>query len=220
MCDNSRDHGCGMSEPSSRASQSGLEALIERAKAGDMEALGALLEAYRKYLGLLARTSLDPKLRAKMGASDVVQEVLLQVHANFGKFRGRTEAELVPWLREVLTWKLGDVARRYAHNQGRQVGRERSLEDAVERSSLALRDLVAAPGSAPSQRAQRREMEVILADALHELDPDHREVLVLRNLEELPWAEVAERMGRTPDAARMLWARALTRIRPLIEARL
>jgi RNA polymerase sigma-70 factor (ECF subfamily) len=62
-------------------------------------------------------------------------------------------------------------------------------------------------------------MSVILADALAELSDDYREVIVLHNLEELDWPEVARRMNRTPSAARMLWARALKQLRPLLEER-
>jgi RNA polymerase sigma-70 factor (ECF subfamily) len=61
---------------------------------------------------------------------------------------------------------------------------------------------------------------VVLSDALAELGEDHREVLVLHHLEGLGWDEVARRMGRTPNAVRKLWARALDQLRPLIDERL
>ena len=63
-------------------------------------------------------------------------------------------------------------------------------------------------------------MSVILADALAELSPDHRQVLILRSIEELDWSEVAERMKRSVGAVRLLWTRALKQLRPLIEKRL
>jgi RNA polymerase sigma-70 factor (ECF subfamily) len=90
----------------------------------------------------------------------------------------------------------------------------------MERSSLALRDLLPASGASPSQEAQRRELGVVLADALSALDPDDREVVILRNLQELEWAEIAERMERSPGAVRMLWSRALQRIAPLLREKL
>jgi RNA polymerase sigma-70 factor (ECF subfamily) len=66
----------------------------------------------------------------------------------------------------------------------------------------------------------RREMSVVLADALEELEPHYRDVLFLKSIKELEWEEVAERMGRSQGAVRMLWTRALKNLRPLIEARL
>jgi RNA polymerase sigma-70 factor (ECF subfamily) len=75
-------------------------------------------------------------------------------------------------------------------------------------------------GHSPSQSAQRRELTIILADALAELAPDYREVVVLRTLEGRDWEDVARAMGRSLGAVRLLWARALKKLRPLIERRL
>ena len=80
--------------------------------------------------------------------------------------------------------------------------------------------MVAGNGHSPSQSAHRRELSVVLADALAELAADYREALVLRSLEGREWADVARVLGRSPDAARLLWARSLKKLRPLIEARL
>src|SRR5262249_33190779 len=102
----------------------------------------------------------------------------------------------------------------------RQVQRERSLEELLDQSSQALANLVAVDANSPSESAQRRELSVVLADALAELSPDHREVIVLRSLQERDWDEVARKRDRSAGAVRLLWTRALTRLRPLIEARL
>jgi len=79
---------------------------------------------------------------------------------------------------------------------------------------------VAGENSTPSQSAQRRELGVVLADALASLTVDYREVIVLRSIEEREWDEIAQRMGRSPGAVRMLWTRALQQLKPLIEDRL
>src|SRR5436305_4796952 len=90
---------------------------------------GALLESFRNYLRLLARTGVDASLQGKADPSDVVQEVLLKAHQGFDQFRGHTEAELAGWLRQILAHTLADLVRRYQATAARQVGRERSLED-------------------------------------------------------------------------------------------
>jgi RNA polymerase sigma-70 factor (ECF subfamily) len=194
--------------------------LIDHARRARPGALDQLLTAYRNYLRLLARTGIDASLRGKADASDLVQEALLKAHRHFGQFRGQTEAELAVWLRQILARCLADLVRRYRAAAARHVGRERSLEALLGGSSQALTRLLAAPGASPSESAQRREMIVVLADALAELTTDHREVLVLRSIEELDWDDVAQIMGRSPGAVRMLWARALKQLRPLIEERL
>ena len=56
-------------------------------------------------------------------------------------------------------------------------------------------------------------MDVLLADVLNRLPADYREVIVLRNLENLPHEAVAARMNRSPGAARILWVRALAALR-------
>jgi RNA polymerase sigma-70 factor (ECF subfamily) len=179
-----------------------------------------LLESFRNYLRLLARTGIDASLQGKADPSDVVQEALLKAHQSFDQFRGQSEAELAAWLRQILRNVLHDLLRRYQAAGQRQVSRERPLEEVLDASSAALNRLLAGPGPTPSESAERRELGVVLADALAELSGDHREVLVLRSLEEREWPEVARRMGRSEGAVRMLWARALKQLKPLIEKRL
>jgi RNA polymerase sigma-70 factor (ECF subfamily) len=190
---------------------------IEGARGGRTEDLARLLEGYRNYLQLLASTALPAGLRAKAGPSDIVQEALLKAHQGFGQFRGRTGAELAAWLRKTLARTLANLRRQYAGTAGREVARERSLDRILDRSSQALGKLLAAGDSSPSERAQEQEASARLADALAELDEDAREVIVLRNLQELEWTEVGRRMGRSPDAARMLWRRALSELGDVIE---
>jgi RNA polymerase sigma-70 factor (ECF subfamily) len=197
-----------------------IDRLIEEARLESPGALDRLLESYRNYLRLVARTGVDAALRGKADPSDLVQETLLKAHQHFGEFRGGTEAELVAWLRQILARNLSDLARRYRADGARDVGRETSLDAVLGRASRGLGALADGGGHTPSQQAQSREMSVVLSDALAELPPDCREVLVLRTLEGRGWDEVGAALGRSPDAARMLWARALKRLRPLIEARL
>ena len=117
------------------------------------------------------------------------------------------------WLRQILAHVLAHEVRRYAGTRGRDVGREVSLEQALAESSRRLGEALAAPGSSPSVRAGRHEMELRLAEALSRLPEDYREVIVLRNIEGLPHEEVARRMDRNVGAVRMLWVRALSRLR-------
>jgi RNA polymerase sigma-70 factor (ECF subfamily) len=194
--------------------------LIRRARKHEVGAIDRLLETYRQYLKLLARTGIDASLQGKADPSDLVQETFLKAHQHFGQFQGHGEAELIAWLRQILARNLADLIRRYHVAESRRAGRERSLEQLINASSQALDNLLADAAGSPSESAQRRELSVVLANALGELSEEQREVIVLRSLEERDWPEVARQMGRTAGAVRMLWVRALKRLRPLIEKQL
>lgn len=189
------------------------ERLLRLARAGCETALGGLLERYRNYLLLLARLGLGGRLRGKLDEADVVQEAFLKAGRDFRDFRGATEPELAGWLRQVLARTLANQVRRYARTGKRDIGLERSLAHELDRSSRLLSRGVADPGTSPSGRAARGEQAVLLADALGALPPDHREAIVLRSLEGLPFAEVGVRMERSEDAVKKLWARALCGLR-------
>src|SRR5262249_16800550 len=96
------------------------------------------LERYRPLLKLQARqVELDARLRQRFDASDVVQEALLKAHTRLNQFRGRTEAELVKWLHEILASTLVDEVRK-AHAQKRDPALEQSLQATVGESSARL----------------------------------------------------------------------------------
>jgi RNA polymerase sigma-70 factor (ECF subfamily) len=188
------------------------EVLLARARGGDQEALGALLEEYREYLRLLARTRVGRDLQARLDASDLVQEALLEAHRDFRQFLGQTEAELTVWLRQILVRNLADQ-RKHHQSQKRDYSREQPLAVLVEQAHEAL----AAPLSTPSAHAVRREQAVLLANALARLPADHREVILRRHLDGQSFDEVAAGMGRSAGAVRMLWMRALERLGGLME---
>jgi len=199
-------------------SPSGIARSIRLAREGEPEALNDLLDAHRNYLRFLAASCLHREMRGKADPSDVVQETLLKVHRNFGQFRGTTESEWMAWLRTILVRNLTDLQKGFQRLR-RRVTRERSLEGVVDRSSAMLRNMLPSPDPSPSLEAQHRESATLVADALAELEPEDSEVVILRSLHELDWNAIAVRTGRSPDAARMLWARAMQRVGGLLKGR-
>ena len=179
---------------------------------GEPPILGEL-DRYRSWLGLLARMQVDARFRAKFDPSDIVQQTFLEAVREWPKFRGETEAELASWLRQILAHVLLHEMRRYNGTLRRDVDREVSLEKALAESSRQLGEALAAPGLSPSEHASRHELELQLANALARLPADYAEVILWRNIEGLPHDEVARRMGRGVGAVRMLWVRALARLR-------
>jgi RNA polymerase sigma-70 factor (ECF subfamily) len=200
----------------SRATTADVEDLLHRARAGDGDALGRLLERYRNYLLLLCRVQIGRRLQGKFDPADAVQEAFLRAHTHFGQFQGTTEGELVSWLRQVLASRLAHLIRRYCGTRGRDIRLERELARELDQSSRVLDHGLVAAGSSPSQRAQRHEQALALADALEQLPEHYREVILLHQLEDLNFPEVARRLGRSVDSVKNLWIRALTRLRGLL----
>jgi RNA polymerase sigma-70 factor (ECF subfamily) len=192
------------------------ELLLGRARAGDDAARGRLLELYRNYLRLMARTLISQPLRVRLDASDLVQEALFKAHREFAGFLGTTEPELVAWLRQILVRSLSDQVKRHRAGK-RDLRREEALDALLDRSSLAVQKALVVPGSSPSSIASRREQAVLLADALEKLPADYREVFISRNLEHIPFDQIAIRMGRTPGAVRKLWTRTMLSLRRMLE---
>jgi RNA polymerase sigma-70 factor (ECF subfamily) len=192
--------------------------LIRRCRAGEDQARADLFARYRQYLRVLAEGQLGRHLRGKCDASDLVQQTLLEAHRDFPTFQGQHEGELIAWLRRILAHNLFNEARRFA-TRGRDAGREVSLEGfqaGLDHSSQVLARCLADGGPTPSEVAAGREAAVRLADTLARLPENYQRVLLLRLFEGLSAEEVAERMGSTAGAVRMLQMRALEALRALV----
>ncbi len=182
-------------------------------RAGGRTGGEAWLRHYEPWLKLLARVQMESRFRAKFDPSDIVQQTMLDAVRAWPQFRGTTEAELAAWLRQILAHTLAHEIRRYAGTQKRDLDREVPLDQQLTQTTRRLGDILPAPGTSPSQVAVKHEQQVVLARALERLPDDYREVILLRNLEGLSHEEVAKRLGRNPGAVRMLWVRALARLR-------
>jgi len=192
--------------------------LIRRCRQGEAAARDELFARYRHYLWLLAQGQIGGRLRARCDPSDLVQQTLLEAFRDFAGFTGAHEVELLAWLRKILAHNLYNEARHHGA-QRRDAARQVSLDDiqaGLDRSSMILGKCLPANVPSPSQVAGEREAAVYLADTLARLPKDYQTVLWLRVFEGLPAEEVAERMGRTAGAVRMLQLRALTALREMM----
>ena len=185
--------------------------LLAKARAGSAEALGSVLESCRRYLLLVAERNLDPQLRAKGGASDLVQETFLEAQRDFAGFHGHSEQELLAWLSRVLLNNLGNFSRRYVDTNKRDVRREISLQ-AGDPSGAAERGPVDSLPS-PSGVAMQQEQAEALSRALDRLPEHYRQVVVLRYQENRSFEEIGQVMNCSADAARKLWSRAMEKLR-------
>jgi RNA polymerase sigma-70 factor (ECF subfamily) len=175
-----------------------------------------LLERFREYLTLLARVQMDPRLQGKLDLSGVVQQTLLEAHLARGQTAGWDEGQVLAWLRRVLANNLTDEVRKLG-TRGRDVGRECSLEAALDQSSARLAAWLADDGPSPSQRAEAHEQSLRLADALARLPEAQREALVLQHWHGWSLAEIGSHLGRSPAAVAGLLHRGLERLRTILD---
>jgi RNA polymerase sigma-70 factor (ECF subfamily) len=172
---------------------------------------------YEQWLKLLARSEIDSRFQGKFSASDAVQQTMLEAWKVWEQFRGHSEAERVAWLRGILAHQLAHLARHYAGVQKRDVSRERSIDQSLARSSQRLDRLLTSREPLPDEQLAAAERRTRLAQILARLPAEYRQVIVLRNLQELSYDEIATLMDRSPGAVRMLWVRALARLRDELE---
>ena len=179
---------------------------------------GQVLERFRPYLELLARMQLDARYRAKFDASDLVQQTLLEALQKWEQFRGSSDAELAAWLRQVLAHNLADAVRALGRAK-RDIARERSLPEEIERSSSRLEGWLEAVQTSPSQKAVKNEQLLHLAKALAELPSAQREAVELYHLHGCSLAELANRLNRSQSAVAGLLHRGLKKLREMLEER-
>ena len=192
------------------ASAGGPEALIIAARGGCSGSVGRLAERYRRYLLHVANESLSPALRAKVGASDIVQETLLHFQQRFDRFEGTSEEELLAWLRRILYFRTLQVARRYGSTEARDVRRELSIVE-LSHSGRAAPIVDSAP--TPCTELVAKEQLANLEAAMAALPRESQQLIRLRNVERRSFREIGELLGCSPDAARKRWVRALAQLR-------
>jgi RNA polymerase sigma-70 factor (ECF subfamily) len=186
-----------------------MAGLLAAARAGDRDALGAALQRCREYLLAIAQRQVNPALRAKGGASDVVQQTFLDAQRDFAAFAGVSADELRAWLRRLLLNNAADFAKGFQGAEKRRLDRETELPDAWR--SDAQGDL---PGDVPtpSVDAIATEHAERIRALVQTLPEDYRQVIAWRYEEEHSFAEIAERMGRSENAVRKLWFRAIEKL--------
>jgi RNA polymerase sigma-70 factor (ECF subfamily) len=191
------------------------DGLLERARAGDRDARNELFARYRDRLRRMVQLRLDSRLQARVDASDVIQDACLEVVQRFDDYLANPKLPLFLWLRLVVGERLFKVHRHHLGAQARDAGREVSLyrEAMPQASSAALAAQLLGKHTSPTQAVLRAERLLRLQEALNSLDPIDREILALRQLEELSRAETAQVLGIEESAAAKRYIRALKRLK-------
>jgi len=173
------------------------------------------LDRHRGYLRALAQIELGRRLQSKVDASDIVQQSLLEAHQGLGALKGRTEPEVVAWLRTILARNLLNTARDFATKK-RDLKRERSLVQHLADSSVRLDQFLASEQTTPSQIAVRSEDAEKLAAALAGLPDDQRTAVILKHFHDWSLAQISEHMGKSTLAVAGLLKRGLKKLRTLM----
>ncbi len=187
-----------------------------QAQRGNSDALGRLLAAHMNYLKTLAYAQMDERLKRRIGASDIVQETLLEAHRDFLHFVGKSPAEFTSWLRSILINNLKRAIECHLMTAKRDLRRELSLEELkrhADQSSARLELLLASSTSSVSSNAQLHESLIRLSDSIARLPDEYREVIILRHIHGLAFNDIGLRLNKTSGAVRMIWMRAIEKLR-------
>jgi len=175
-------------------------------------------QRYQSLLRVQARQlHLNGRLRRRFDSSDVVQETLKRACEERSGFIGTTEAEFIAWLQKILANRAIDLIRREGAAK-RDVALEQSIQDGLRDSSERLKHLLVDSLPTPSKQAERRELLVHAAEAVEQLREDQREVVILRDLQDLAVAEIAARLGRTEKSVAGLLRRGRRKLAEILDA--
>ena len=193
--------------PSADSPWGPLPVILEKARRGDLDSLGAVLDRFRPFLYRVAYQEIDTKLLAKYGGSDLVQQTLFEASQGFNRFRGQTEEDLRAWLLGILKNNLQDNRRHFEETRKRAISRETGAH-----GHLGLEDAAKSPSDSLILQERIRHLE----KALDSLDPRQQELIRLRQQEKQTFAEIGVRLGWSEEAARKQWTRALEELRTVL----
>jgi RNA polymerase sigma-70 factor (ECF subfamily) len=195
------------------------EELLDAARGGDEAALAALVERHRDRLERMVRLRMDSRLQGRVDPADVLQDAYLTVSGKFPQYSADPHMPFYLWLRLEVGQKLVDVHRFHLGAKMRDAGQEVSLYRGAlpQVTSLSLAEHLLGKLTTASQAAMRVELKLRVQEALNSMDPNDREVLLLRHFEELSNAEAAQVLGIKPSAAVNRYVRALKRLKDVFE---
>lgn len=192
--------------------------LVRRVAEGETAAISRLLDRHRQRLRRMVGVRMDPRLAVRVDPSDVVQETLLEALRRLPAYVDERPIAFYPWLRQIAWNRLIDLHRRHILAGNRAVDREVSIDLPPSSQSLhrlAQRFLSREPS--PAARIVRHELQRRVREAIERLAPEFREVLVLRHIEQLEVAEIADVLGVAEGTVKSRHFRALAKMREALD---
>jgi len=195
-----------------------LPELLQRAAAGDQQALQDLFARHRDRLKRMVRLRLSRRLQGRIDDSDVLQESFLEISKKLPEYVQQPTLPFFLWLRHMTGLKLAEVHRRHLGTQMRDADREVSLHRGglPEADSVSLAAQLLGKLTTPSQAAIKAEQRIYVQEVLNSMDAIDREVLALKHFEQLSTAEIAEVLGLSKAGAGSRYLRAIKRLREIL----
>ncbi|MGE0374821.1 MAG: sigma-70 family RNA polymerase sigma factor [Planctomycetaceae bacterium] len=192
------------------------EQLVAQLKSGDRNALAEFIDRRRPQLTAFIDKRMSDRLRTKVEASDILQEVTVAALNALNDVE-MGDRDPFGWLCQQAERRIIDIHRHHFGAQKRAAHGEVGLHaPAAGREEGQIGDLVAASMTSPSSAFSRQQKEFHMLEALRSLPDDAREALRLRYLEGLPSKDIAERLGKSDGATRVLLSRSLNKLQDLL----
>jgi RNA polymerase sigma-70 factor, ECF subfamily len=197
-----------------------VDALVDRVLHGDRNALAEVFAKHRDRLWRIVSFRIDPRLRGRVDADDVLQEAYLNAERRIQHVIQDAPDGLFVWFRMIVSQTMAEIHRRHLGVQRRDPMREQSLNAgfSADATSFSISSHLFGHLTSPSQAALRKELSEQLEFALSSMEDLDREVLAMRHFEELSNRETAHALGLTEQAASARYVRALTRLQHILKA--
>lgn len=189
--------------------------LLEGVRRGDQDAAGRLLQRHRDALRRMIDMRMDRKIRQRVDASDIVQDVMVEANRRLQTYLENPAMPFHLWLRQMAKDRLIDAHRRHRTSGKRSVDRERTMAmpASLDRSSVEFLAQLCDQEMTPAAAATMHELQRRFEEALAEMDEPDQEVVVMRHFEQLSNQEVAQALKLSEPAASMRYLRAMRRLR-------
>ena len=193
------------------------EQLLAHVRAGESDAVGKLFDRHREAVRRMIDLRMDPVLKRRVDASDLVQDVLIQANRRLDSFLENPIMPFHLWLRQMAKDRLIDAHRRHRRAARRTMDREQPLAIAANNeSSIDLLTQLQDQEMTPATAATWNELQRRFHTACDKLDPTEQEIVLMRHFEQLTNGEAATALEISPQAASMRYLRAMRRLREML----
>jgi RNA polymerase sigma-70 factor (ECF subfamily) len=191
--------------------------LVLELQAGDSRALHDLVGRYMPRVLRLVRQRLGPNLREKLQSMDVVQDVFIRIMRDVKNFEPRSDASFANWVSRLIANEIAEKFDFFTA-QKRAAYLEVSIDppgpDSTDRPVLQVADT---RSPSPESEYRLKETQHVLEQFLDQLKPRERELIILRDLSEMTFEEIAAEMQIKPDAARIAYGRAKNNLAKIVQ---
>jgi RNA polymerase sigma-70 factor (ECF subfamily) len=192
--------------------------LIASAKDGSESAVNMLMDRHRSSLDRLVRMRLDKKIQNRVGASDVVQDVLVEAHRRLPRYLESPAMPFHLWVRQIARDRIIDAHRRHRVSAKRSVDREQPLVGAqgYDQSSMYLAAMLGDSRISPAEALVKKELGRKVEQAITLLEERESEIIVMRHYEHLTNQEISRVLNLSEAAASMRYLRAIRKLKEVV----